>query len=331
MRPSLGPGFLVVDKPVGLTSHDVVGMVRAVTGVRKVGHTGTLDPFATGVLPLALGHATRLIQYLDESVKVYDATLALGARTDTGDHTGEVIAEAAVPEVSEAALAAVLAGFAGERRQVPPRYSAVKVAGKPLYKYARAGEEVEAKARTVRIDAVELVSHEADRLRVRIRCGRGTYARVLAEELGQALGTEAHLVALRREQSGPFDLEGALGLPELATLVGGEEAAAGEGEAGWRAVLRPGRGVERLPWRPREEVAAGLRSRLRSPRAALSHLPEVQLGEAFRPRFRHGGPPPPPPPGADRRYLVVDGEALVAIAELREGRAKTCWRAPTGT
>lgn len=327
MRAPVAPGFLVVDKPVGVTSHDVVGMVRAVTGVRKVGHTGTLDPFATGVLPLALGHATRLIQYLDESLKVYDATLALGQRTDTGDHTGEVVAEAPVPSLSEERVAPVLAGLVGEREQVPPRYSAVKVAGKPLYKYARAGEEVEVRARLVRIDAVELISLESDRLRVRIRCGRGTYARVLAEELGQALGTEAHLVALRRERSGPFTLEGALSLPELAGLVGEVE-----GED-WRAVLRPGRGAERVPWRPREEVAAGLAERLRPPRVALDHLPAVQLGVELRPRFRHGGPPPLPPAGAPEggRYLVLDGEELVAIAELRGGRPKTCWRAPTGT
>ena len=319
-------GFLVVDKPVGITSHDVVGMVRAVTGVKKVGHTGTLDPFATGVLPLALGSSTRLIRFLDESQKVYDATVQLGQATDTGDHTGEVVAEADVPEITEEAVLSVLAGFRGVRMQVPPRYSAVKVKGRPLYSYARAGEEVEAAARPIRIDRIDLLELGTDTLRVVIHCGRGTYARVLAEEIGEALGTVAHLVALRRLRSGPFDVDGILTLPELAQVVGGVDD--------WRAVLRPGRGKERMPWRPRDDVRAALTARVVPPAQALSQLPRVSLGEADRTRFLHGGAPPAAPEGVEPggRYLVMDEERLVALAERDEGDGlSVAWRAPTGS
>ena len=164
--------FLIVDKPPGVTSHDVVAVVRAVTGLKKVGHTGTLDPFATGVLPLALGGATRLIQYLDEDRKIYDAVIQLGTATDTGDPTGSVIAEAPVPALNRARVLEVLDGFRGQRMQTPPRYSAVKVAGRPLYDYARKGVDVEVKARPIRIDAMELLSLGENTLRVAIQIGR---------------------------------------------------------------------------------------------------------------------------------------------------------------
>jgi tRNA pseudouridine55 synthase len=147
-------GFLVFDKPPGITSHDVVAMLRAVLGIRKIGHTGTLDPFATGVLAIAIGSVTRLIQYLDEDLKVYDSLLVLGQATETGDPEGEVILEAPVPSVDSEAVRTVLRGFSGQRMQKPPMYSAVKVNGRPLYSYARAGETVDVPSRPIRVDGI---------------------------------------------------------------------------------------------------------------------------------------------------------------------------------
>jgi tRNA pseudouridine55 synthase len=300
--------FLVVDKPVGLTSHDVVGVMRAVLGLKRVGHTGTLDPFATGALPLALGTATRLIQYLDEDHKVYDATLQLGARTETGDLEGAVEAEAPVPPLAAPAVEAVLAGFLGERMQVPPRYSAVKVNGRRLYEYARAGQHVEVAARPVRIDALELLAVGADTLRLRVTCGRGTYVRALGEEIAQALGTEGHLVQLRRLASGPFGVETALDFATLSRFVADRDD--------WQPVLRPQRGAERVSWKPRSEVRAAIAPWLWSPRAALAGLPEQPVAPAVAARVRQGAAPPQPAglaPG--QRFLVVQEDALVAVAE----------------
>ena len=298
--------FLVVDKPPGVTSHDVVAVVRAVTGYKKVGHTGTLDPFATGVLPLALGGATRLIQYLDEDRKVYDAVVRLGAATDTGDPTGTVIAEAPVPALNRKDVLAALAGFVGQRMQTPPRYSAVKVAGRPLYDYARKGVEVEVKARPVRIDAMELVSLDDVRLRVIIRCSRGTYARVLAEEIGVALGTVGHLEELRRLGSGGFSIDNALSFSRLAEVVAGDAA--------WDRVLRPARGEARVPWRTREEVYAGLAPWMVAPRDALSHMPAVALSPIDARRFQQSGAVPPPPPGCTGAWLLLSGDEVLGVA-----------------
>lgn len=304
--------FLVIDKPAGITSHDVVAAVRAVTGVKKVGHTGTLDPFATGVLPLALGTATRLIQFLDESIKVYDATVELGTRTDTGDPTGTVVETKEVPAYDEARLRSVLESFIGERQQVPPDYSAVKVDGRPLYSYARAGEKVKAKARTITIRDMELVEFDAQRVRVRITCSRGTYARVLAEEIGEELETVGHLCALSRLRSGPFFLDDAVSFPQLAEWV------AAEAGHDWKSVLLSrGRRDERVKWRPRSEVFASLQPHLRSPVQALSHLPLVDVDSSAARSVRNGTlvPAPPPGTGAGGRYLVVNGATVVSIVE----------------
>lgn len=304
-------GFLVVDKPPGLTSHDVVAIVRAVTGLPKVGHTGTLDPFATGVLPLALGRSTRLIQFLDESLKVYDATIRLGSATDTGDPTGKVVRSAPVPELDADAVDAVLASFLGERMQEPPAYSAVKVQGRPLYSYARSGESVKAAARPVTIHAIERLSLGEGVLRVRISCSRGTYARVLADEIGVALGTCGHLEALCRDRSGPFVLSDAVSIQRIADLVGPEPGMP------WEKVLRAGRGEDRVRWRPREEVAAGLRAFVKGELACLSHLPLTDVGPADARRIKQGGgfPVPPRGVGVGSRYLVVSGSELLAVAE----------------
>lgn len=301
----IAQGFLVVDKPPGVTSHDVVAVVRAVTGLKKVGHTGTLDPFATGVLPLALGSATRLIQYLDEDQKVYDAHVFLGRATDTGDPTGTTVEEREVPPLTRAEVERVLAGFLGQRMQTPPRYSAVKVAGKPLYAYARAGKEVHVDARPIRVDAMDLVSFESPRLRVLIRCSRGTYARVLAEEIGAALGTVGHLEELRRTGSGPFTIDHAVSFSRISEIVAGDP--------NWDRVLRPARGEERVPWRPREVVFAGLSPFLSTAREMLAHLPVVVLSARDARRFLQTGAVPPPPVPDARHWVLLDGDVVVGV------------------
>ena len=294
-------GFLIIDKPPGITSHDVVATVRAVTGIRKVGHTGTLDPFATGVLPLAIGRCTRLIQFLDEGCKIYDATVVLGTATDTADPTGEVKDEQPVPRLDPDGVKGVLEGFLGDRMQRPPAYSAVKVKGKRLYKYAREGNPIQADARPVRIDSMELTSLEGRELGVRITCSRGTYVRVLAEEIAESLGTVGHLGRLARAQSGPFHIDKALGFPALSGLVAGRED--------WPAVLRPRKGEDRVPWAPRDEVWARLEPWLCAPPAVLSHLPSVVLSPAQCELLRGRGAPPPTPAG------VAVGELFVALYE----------------
>lgn len=318
---SLSPGFLVVDKPAGLTSHDVVAMIRAVTGVKKVGHTGTLDPFATGVLPLALGSATRLIRFLDERQKVYDATIALGVATDTGDPTGTAVREAPVPVLEPEGVTTVLQGFLGDRMQVPPRYSAVKVRGRRLYDYARHGEEVVAEARPIHIFDVTLLHLEPGEVRVLLTCSRGTYARVLADEIACALGTAGHLRSLTRRRSGPFTLEQAIRLEELSTAVAGRPD--------WAVCLRSRSGGERVPWAPRATVQQVLSPRAVSVTDALSHLPLLVISTPVRDVVLRGGKAPPPPigvrPGAF--FLLVHGDEVVGVAEARPGgHSQVLWR-----
>ncbi len=300
----IADGFLVVDKPPGVTSHDVVAVVRNVTGLKKVGHTGTLDPFATGVLPLALGGATRLINFLDEREKIYDATVSLGVQTDTGDPTGAEVATAEVPTLRRERVESALQSLVGERDQVPPAYSAVKIAGRPMYDYARAGQVVEAKARRITVYGIELLGIDENRVRARIRCSRGTYARVLAEELGQALGTVAHLGELRREGSGPFNLEHAVSMSRLSSVVAGSPE--------WVRVLRPQRGEDRVAWRDRGEVLSGLQPWMISAATALSPLPRVALSPIELRRLLTTGVAPPST--GDRAVVLMDGRDVVGVA-----------------
>jgi tRNA pseudouridine55 synthase len=307
-------GFLVINKPPGITSHDVVASVRAVTGIKKVGHTGTLDPFATGVLPLALGKATRLIQYLDEAIKVYDATVSLGTATDTGDMTGTVIREAPLPQMSTEEAEAVVTSFVGERLQVPPAYSAVKVKGKPLYHYARRGEIVEAAPRKVIIHNMELLSYSEKEFRVMITCSRGTYARVLADELAIEMGSAGHLSALERPRSGPFFLDDALDMPGLAEMVAQDLGYT------WQEVLLSPKisgASERVKWKSRNEVRGALTPWIRSPMKSLSHLPLMDVNQEMATHVRKGGTVPAAPGGVMEggRYLVVSGRELIAVAE----------------
>ena len=201
-----------------MTSHDVVARVRRLTRQRRVGHAGTLDPAASGVLPICLGQATRVVEYLSESGKRYRAAVVLGAVTDTYDAEGEVIRSAPV-HVTREELEAALASFLGTQMQLPPLYSAIKVAGQPLYKLARAGIEVQLQPRPIEIYALDLIDWQPPVLTLDVECSKGTYIRSLAYDLGERLGCGAHLGGLVRLRSGPFTLEESLTLEELAQAL----------------------------------------------------------------------------------------------------------------
>lgn len=203
-------GVIVLDKPAGLSSSDAVQRVKRAFNARKVGHTGSLDPLATGVLPLCLGDATKFSQYLLNSDKRYLAHVRLGISTDSGDADGEVLQEREVKDIDRARLEDALEAFRGEIEQVPSMFSAVKHHGKPLYKLARQGIEIEREARPVTVYHNDIVAFEEARLTLDIHCSKGTYVRTIAHDLGEALGCGAHVDALRRTQAGPYgedDLE----------------------------------------------------------------------------------------------------------------------------
>jgi tRNA pseudouridine55 synthase len=212
-----------------MTSHDVVARVRKLFGQKRVGHTGTLDPLATGVLPICVGQATRVAEYLSEGGKAYRATIRFGVETTTYDAEGEVMREAPVALTREE-IAAVLLEFLGEQEQIPPIYSAIKRDGKPLYALVRAGEDVTPEPRRVRIDTLTIVSWAPPDLTLDVECGKGTYIRSLAFDLGRRLGPGAYLAGLVRTRSGPFILDQSITLEELEAALAGD---------GWRALLHP--------------------------------------------------------------------------------------------
>lgn len=209
-------GILSVDKPAGMTSHDVVAALRHIGGQRRVGHAGTLDPLATGLLLLCLGQATRVAEYLMAGRKLYRAAIRLGETTDTYDSEGRLTASAPVGDLSREQIEEALAGFIGQVEQTPPVYSAIKEGGTPLYKLARQGREVSVAPRLVEIEAIELTGWERPDLSLLVRCGPGTYIRSLAHDLGQRLGPGGHLTALRRLASGRWRVEEALSLEQIA-------------------------------------------------------------------------------------------------------------------
>lgn len=213
-------GVLLLDKPQGMTSNAALQTARRLLNAAKAGHTGTLDPMATGLLPLTFGEATKFSQMLLDADKTYEATIRLGIETDTGDAEGVVIASSAVTS-GRGAIAAALEAFVGEIEQIPPMYSALKRDGKPLYEYARAGVEIERAPRRVRIHALELLETVDETFRVRVTCSKGTYIRTLAIDLGRALGCGAHLASLRRTRIGPFEIDRAhtLAMLEAATAA----------------------------------------------------------------------------------------------------------------
>lgn len=209
-------GILNINKSTGMTSHDVVAQVRKLLGQRRVGHAGTLDPQASGVLPICVGQATRVAEYLSESGKAYRATVCFGVETDTYDVEGTVTHTASTVTLSRAHIESLLPAFLGEQMQVPPRYSAIKVQGQPAHKRARAGEELTLEARRITISRLEISDWLPPELILDIECSKGTYIRSLAYDLGQRSGYGAHLSALVRTRSGPFHLVDSIEIAQLA-------------------------------------------------------------------------------------------------------------------
>jgi tRNA pseudouridine55 synthase len=285
-------GVLVIDKPQGPTSFEVVRRVRASLGVKRAGHTGTLDPMATGVLPVCLGEATKLAGLLTDGDKGYDAVVRLGITTDTQDVTGNVLSTAAVPPLSVERLEAALEPFRGSFLQIPPMYSAVKVRGRRLYEHARSGEAVERAPRRVTVHSLILRDFSATDCTLSIRCSKGFFVRALAEDLGRSLGCGGVLKSLRRVSSGPFGLDRAFPLSQVEAFV----------------VTGP-------------NGRAQLEARIISMADALPDLPAVRVGEAEVGRVAHGVPLDVRQPLEASRVRVLgpDG-ALLAVADVREGR-----------
>jgi tRNA pseudouridine55 synthase len=218
LPPTEMEGVLLVDKPQGLTSHDVVYHLRRKLQIKKIGHAGTLDPMATGVLVMLIGKATRISQYLMSVDKVYEGEATLGVVTDSQDAEGEVMSTQPVPELTEARVREVMKGFLGDQYQIPPMHSAIKIGGVPLYKLARKGEEVEREPRFIRIAAFNLLSFATPKITFDLHCTKGTYVRTVAADLGQKLGCGAHLSALRRTGSGKFTIGQCLPLEQIEAL-----------------------------------------------------------------------------------------------------------------
>jgi tRNA pseudouridine55 synthase len=275
-------GVLIVDKPVGPSSFAVVRRVRALVGRSlagpsglsrrqlKCGHGGTLDPFASGVLPICIGEATKLAAFLLEADKAYEATVRFGVATDSGDVTGAVVGDGPLPELDAGGLRALVGSFQGFIEQVPPMHSALKHQGRPLYAYAREGTEIARAPRRVQIHALEVLGWvPPDSLRLRLRCSKGTYVRVLAEDLGRAAGTVAHLTQLRRIASGPFRIEEAVTLAELEARLDAREPL---------PLVSLNRALEHLPgFTAAGPTAAALVKGQRVPAAAVG-LPEGVTG-----------------------------------------------------
>jgi tRNA pseudouridine55 synthase len=288
-------GVLVIDKPAGPTSFDVVRRVSRLFGREKAGHTGTLDPAATGVLPVCLGEAVKLQRFLADGDKAYEALVVFGAATTTEDAEGAVTEERDAAGLDAEALRDALPGFLGLIEQVPPMYSAVRVDGRRLHEAARRGEEVERAARQVRVDALELLSFTPARegraqARLRVACGKGTYVRTLAVDLGRSLGLPAHLGGLRRTSAGPFGISRAIPLEE----------------------------AERLG----RDDPAGLAAGVVPLEVALDFLPAVHLTAGQARDLRHGQllPLPAVPPGYS---VALDPEGRVlAVCEPSGERLK---------
>ncbi len=284
-------GVLVIDKPSGPTSFDVVKRVRALLGVKKAGHTGTLDPMATGVLPICLGEATKVAGFILEGEKAYDAVVRLGVETDTLDADGRVVAEHPVPPLSRESLERVLDRFRGTFAQRPPMFSAVKVGGKRLYELARAGEEVPRQSREVTVHELLLRDFSSTELTLSVRCSKGFFVRVLAQDIGAALGSGAHLRALRRTKSGPFGLERALTLEQL-------EAHVGRGE-----LSSVGRHLVTIE-------------------DALAELPELRVDAGGATHVSHGVPLEVSMSNGGPIRVVGPAGRLLALADVERGRLK---------
>ena len=282
-------GLLLVEKGQGVTSFHVVAHLRRLLGVHKIGHGGTLDPHATGLLPILTGEGTKLTQFLTELDKEYEVALLLGVRTDTLDITGKVLEERPVPDLAEAAVQELLKRSIGEIAQVPPMFSALHHQGRRLHELARQGKTVERPPRTVHIHAIELLALTLPRLRLRIACGRGTYIRSLCADLGQAIGCGAAVEQLVRTRVGRFTLAEAVPWPKLMGL--------------------------RDP--------APLWDRLVPPEVALEHLSLIVLPEGAAASFRHGQTVPSEGVNSDQFYRVMGDGLFLGVGA---GTAKAMLR-----
>ncbi len=286
-------GVLVVNKPTGWTSHDVVAKLRGLLRGHKVGHAGTLDPAATGVLPLLVGRATRIAEYLVEWDKEYRAVLRLGQVTDTQDATGQVLAHRSIEGITAQAVADVVARFRGRIMQLPPMYSAIKVDGVPLYKVARAGRTVAREPREVTIHRLDIVQVDGSDVTLHVVCSKGTYVRTLCADIGEALGVGGHLYALDRRRVGRLTIEEALSIDTIAC-----RAAAGQ-----------------------------LSEHLHSLDEVLSDFPALTVNDATAARVLHGVPVPIDPaagPGAGCVLRIKDGQGrLLAMGRVAAGDRPT--------
>jgi tRNA pseudouridine55 synthase len=282
-------GLLIIDKGPGMTSHDVVACVRRLIRQRQIGHTGTLDPLATGVLVLCLGRATRLVEYLQGHDKRYVATIRLGEATDTYDADGQVVSQSPLPPLSDTELTTHLQQFQGTIQQRPPVFSAIKVEGVAAHYRVRRGEDVVLPLRAVEIREIHLLEWKAPDLRVEVLCSAGTYVRSIAHDLGEALGCGGHLRALRRIASGPFTTDDAIPLDELEQLVA---------SGSWQEHVLP--------------MAA-----------AIAEMPRLDLSEAAvtAVRFGQGVPGPEAEDGDLAAGLAPDGDlvAILRFDPLRQG------------
>ena len=283
-------GLLVLDKPGGMTSRAAVD--RAVGWFprrTRMGHTGTLDPLATGVLVLCLGNATRLVEYVQRMGKTYRSTFRLGARSDTDDADGAVAPVMGAVDPGRPAVLDALAGFLGVIEQAPPSYSAAKVAGRRAYDLARKGEEMSLQARSVRIDGIDLLRYEYPEMEVEVRCGKGTYIRSIARDLGEAVGCGAYVQTLRRTRVGPFAVEEAISL---------------------------------------EANSADARARLLPAARAVAELPRVVLSRRDRERLRNGQgvPLPPEAPAGEGEEAAVFDEAgtltAIVVVDVQQGQLR---------
>ena len=275
-------GVFLLNKPLGISSNGALQRVRGLYRAQKGGHTGALDPLASGLLPICLGEATKFSHYLLDSIKRYQTTIHLGHSTTTGDVEGELLLEQAVPALTEEKIGQVLASFIGDIQQVPPMYSALKKEGRPLYELARQGIEIEREARPITIEAIELLSFTENSLTLDITCSKGTYIRVLGEDIAKALGTFGHLTYLHRIKTGQFDL-----IPEYTIEY-----------------------LESLTEQEREAL-------LLPAYAPVDHFPKVQAPEG-RAEYFSRGMESNIEHEAEAQVLVFDGEKCLGLAEITD-------------
>jgi tRNA pseudouridine55 synthase len=292
MRKNIN-GILLLDKPVGYTSNQALQRIKHLFQAKKAGHTGSLDPIATGMLPICFGEATKFSQFLLESDKIYRVTAKLGVKTTTGDIEGTIISTRSAAHVTSAQIEPIVASMHGEQQQIPPMFSAIKHQGQPLYELARKGIEIERKARTIKIYALRLESFQHDEMTLYVHCSKGTYVRTLVEDIGEELNCGAHVIALRRLTVSPYPQEGMLTLDALEAI-------------------RETEGVD------------ALQKHLLPVQSAVSIYPEVTLSSSSAFYLRTGQAVRTPlPHGAELVRLVSETGQFIGIGEaLPDGRVK---------